>query len=400
MNAPTKSPRVAGFRAHGVHAGLKPRALDVTVIAADEAIPVAGVFTTTQAPGAPVVWTRARVAAGRARALVVNAGNANVATGSRGRRDTEVMAGDVAKGLGCPPRQVLVASTGVIGVPLPMATLRRGIRGAVKGLTPAGLGRSARAIMTTDTVPKIATRRFELAGRETTLCGIAKGSGMIEPGMATMLAFLMTDADASPSYLQGALRRAADESFNRVTVDGEMSTSDMTLLLASGRAGNPALRSRRSASAEAFEDALGSLSQELARVIARDGEGATKLLIVDVSGAKTRAQATTAARRVANSMLVKTAIYGCDPNWGRILQTLGAGDVAIRPDRLTISVGSVCVYRRGVPAGKSQVLRASRSMKAEEVSLRIDLGTGRAEGRVYSCDLSHGYISINADYTT
>ncbi len=391
---------VAGFLASGVAAGVKPRGLDLGILACDTRASVAGVFTKSRAPGAPILWTKPRVARGRARAVVVNAGNANVCTGSRGLRDAEAMARAVAAKLGCPPGDVLVASTGVIGVPLPMPKLRKGLPRAVDDLRAGGWSRFARAIMTTDTVPKQSTVSLKIGGKPVEITGVAKGSGMIEPDMATMLSFIATDAEANPAFLRTALRRAADATFNRVTVDAEMSTSDMVLLFAGGRAGNPSLRSARSSGAAEFEAGLRQVCDDLARAVARDGEGATKLLIVEVSGARTEGEAVRAARRVANSMLVKTAIFGSDPNWGRILQTLGASDVPIDPDRLRIAVGGRVVFQGGRPRGIAATRGAERAMRGDEVVLAIDLGRGSASGHIYSCDLTHGYISINADYTT
>jgi glutamate N-acetyltransferase/amino-acid N-acetyltransferase len=391
---------IAGFSASGVAAGIKPRGLDLGLIACDAPAVAAGVFTVSQAPGAPVLWSRARIAAGRARAVVVNAGNANVSTGARGARDVEAMARSVAAQLGCPVSQVLVASTGVIGVPLPMSKVRAGIPRAVAGLRASGLPRFARAILTTDTGPKESASRARVGGCDVGVAGVAKGSGMIEPDMATMLSFVLSDVAASPAFLRASLKRAVHTTFNRLSVDAEMSTSDMVLLLASGRAQNPTLRSARSPGAEAFEAALHAVCDELARAVARDGEGATKLLTVRISGARTEAEAVRAARRIANSMLVKTAVYGADPNWGRILQTLGAADVPIDPGKLRIEVGGAVVFRRGAPAGKAAAARAQRAMREDEVVITADLGRGTARGHIYSCDLTHGYISINAEYTT
>lgn len=389
-----------GFQVQAVHAGLKSRNLDLAVFSSERDASAAGVFTTSQVQGAPVIWTKKQIASGKMRGLVVNAGNANVATGSRGRLDTQNMARSLAEELKCPVNRVLVASTGVIGVPLPIVKVRKGIAAAVKGLSPRGLSKAARAIMTTDTAPKLESRQFFIGGKRITLAGIAKGSGMIEPNMATMLAFLLTDAAVTPNFLRTLLRSVTKTTFNRVTIDAQTSTSDMALLLASERAGNLRLRSRRSAGSEIFEQNLCELCDSLARSIAKDGEGATKLLVVEVTGARIKKDAESTGRLVANSLLVKTAIHGADPNWGRIVQALGAGSVPIDIARLTVSIGKTVVFRSGRPSSSRQILKTAEGMRQAEVVLRIDLGTGEAAARIYSCDLSREYVSINADYTT
>jgi glutamate N-acetyltransferase/amino-acid N-acetyltransferase len=288
----------------------------------------------------------------------------------------------------------------VIGEPLPLARIRSGARRAAAALAPAGWGDAARAIMTTDTRPKTARARARMGGREVTLVGIAKGSGMIEPDMGTLLAFLATDAAVTPAYLRRALRAAAALSFNRVSVDGETSTSDTLLLLASGRAGNPVLRSAQSPGAAAFERALLEVATRLAREVARDGEGATKLVTVRVSGARSDREAERAARRIANSLLVKTALFGADANWGRILQTVGAGRVALALERTEVALGGVTVFRHGASAGPAARRRAAARLRAPELELAVRLGAGRGQARVWTCDLSYDYVRINADYTT
>jgi glutamate N-acetyltransferase/amino-acid N-acetyltransferase len=392
--------RVPGFRACGVRAGIKSRGLDLALIASDAPAAVAGVFTRSSVVGAPVDLCRRRVRRGRARGVVVNSGCSNVAMGERGRRDALEMARRAAAALGADPGELLVASTGVIGRPLPMPRIARGIELAAAALSPDGLARAAEAIRTTDTFAKRASTRVTLAGRRVSIAGIAKGSGMIEPNMGTMLAFLLTDAAASPAYLRGVLRRVADASFNRVTVDGECSTSDTLLLLANARAGNPLLRHVGSRGARAFERALAEVAVSLARDVARDGEGATKLVTVSVRGARSPAEADRAARRIANSLLVKTALFGGDANWGRILQTLGAGQVRLSLARSEIRLGGVVVFRRGASAGPAARARAARALGAREIEVAVDLGAGRAQARVWTCDLSYDYVRINADYTT
>jgi len=391
---------VPGFRAAGVRAGIKTKGLDVALIVSDAPASVAGVFTRSTVVGAPVALSRAKVRRGRGRAIAVNAGVSNVAMGARGLRDARAMAALAARAVGCSEDEVFIASTGVIGHPLPMDKIGRGIAAAAKALRPEGLGDASRAIMTTDLVAKTAVARTKIDGRAVTIAGIAKGSGMIEPNMATMLSFLVTDAAIAPPLLRRLLRDAADESYNRVTVDGESSTSDTVLLLANGVAGHAPLRDAASAGARRFAAALGEVTQALARAIARDGEGATKLVTVRVAGARSAADAERAAKRVANSMLVKTALFGGDPNWGRILQTIGAGRVALRLDRTEVRLGGVAVFRRGAPTGDGARRRAGRALGAKEIEVAVDLGAGRHTATVWTCDLSYDYVRINADYTT
>ncbi len=397
----SRSPfRVPGFRAAGVRCGIKKRGLDLALIACDRPAAVAGLLTRSGVVGAPVELCRAHLRGGRAQAIVANSGISNVAMGARRRRDALAMAGCAAKVLGLSPSDVLVASTGVIGEPLPMPRIRRGIGEAASALDATGLGRAAQAIMTTDTFAKCASARVRVGGRAVTVTGIAKGSGMIEPRMATMLAFLVTDAAATSTYLKRVLRKTADESFNRVSVDGETSTSDTLLLLAGGAAGNPMLRDETSPGARRFAEAVAQVSTALAQDLARDGEGATKLVHVLVRGAHNRLEAERAARRVANSMLVKTALFGRDANWGRILQTVGAARVRLRLDRVEVSLCGVPVFRRGASTGPAARRRAAARLRAREVEVVVSLGAGSARAMLWTCDLSYDYVRINAAYTT
>ncbi len=392
--------QVPGFRVAGVRCGVKERGLDLALIACEGPAVAAGVFTRSTVVGAPVDLSRAHLRRGAVRGIVANAGVANVAMGARGVRDARAMADGAARALGCAPEEVLVASTGVIGEPLPMARIRRGIGDAGRALEPTGWPAAANAIMTTDTVPKLGHRALRIGGRPVRIAGIAKGSGMIEPDMATMLAFLATDAAVARPFLRRALREAVDLSFNRVSVDGEGSTSDSVMLLAGGAAGHAPLRGPASPGAKAFRSALGELCEELARAIARDGEGATKLVTVVVGGAATAGEAERAARRIANSLLVKTAIFGGDPNWGRILQTVGAERVRLRLERAEVYLGGVPVFRRGVPATAAARRRAEAALRAPEIEIRVGLGAGRARARLWTCDLSYDYVRINAEYHT
>lgn len=396
------APVVPGFRASGVASGVKTGGgPDLALLVSDAPASAAGVFTRSSVPGAPVELSRERLRrAGRARAVVANAGVANVGLGARGRRDAEAVASAAGRALGCGSEEVLAASTGVIGVPLPVPRLRRGMRAAAEALAPEGLPDAARAILTTDTRPKLAWRRVRVGRRTVTLAGLAKGSGMIEPRMATMLAFFLTDAAVAPRFLRRCLREAAGETLNRVSVDGETSTSDLALLLAGGAAGNRRLDGPSSPGARRFRSALGEVAEALARELARDGEGATKLVTVSVSGARSDAEAERAGRRVANSLLVKTALFGGDPNWGRILQTVGAAEVGLDLGRAAIRIGGVAVFRSGAATGARARARAGERLAAPEVAIEVELGVGRGRARLFTCDLSEEYVRINAEYTT
>jgi glutamate N-acetyltransferase/amino-acid N-acetyltransferase len=397
---PTAPVRVPGFVAAGVRCGVKEAGLDLALIASDAPARVAGVFTQSTVIGAPVELSRDRVRSGSARAVVINSGVANVAMGAQGLRDAAEMAQRAATAIGVPAEQVLVASTGVIGARLPMPRIRRGIRAAAAGLEPSGLRDAAEAIRTTDTFAKTAVATADVDGCEVTVAGIAKGSGMIEPNMATMLAFLMTDAAVAAPALDRVLREATNAGFNRLSVDGETSTSDMVLLFANGVANNRELRGPRSRGAAAFAAAVEKVAIALTRDIARDGEGATKLVTVRVEGAASGADAERAARRIANSVLVKTALFGGDANWGRILQTVGAARVRLNLDRSVVRLGGVTVFRAGASAGPAARRRAARKLQAPEVEVAIDLGAGRATAHVWTCDLGYDYVKINAEYTT
>jgi len=391
---------VPGFKAAGVHCGVKKSGLDLALIASDVQAHVAGVFTQSTVIGAPVALSRDHVRDGSARAVVINSGVANVAMGEQGRRDASEMAQRAAAALGVTAKQVLVASTGVIGARLPMPRIRRGIRAAAEALGQGGLADAAEAVCTTDTFAKTAVATANIDGHRVTVAGIAKGSGMIEPDMATMLAFLMTDAAVAAPFLDRVLRDATNASFNRLSVDGETSTSDMVLLFANGVANHRELRGPRSRGAAAFAAAVEKVAISLTRDIARDGEGATKLVTVRVEGAASAADAERAARRIANSTLVKTAIFGGDANWGRILQTVGAAKVRLTLERAEVRLGGVTVFRAGASAGPAARRRAARKLQAPEVEVAIDLGAGRAAAQVWTCDLGYDYVKINAEYTT
>lgn len=388
-----------GFRAGAVACGLKVnRTLDVGVLVADRPCAAAAVFTTNRFCGAPIVVGREHIRAGQLRAIVVNSGCSNVATGQRGIADARLMCRLVAERVGGLAEQVLPSSTGVIGKFLAMDKLQTGIDGALGKLSnssEAGL-QFAQAIMTTDTRPKLAVERFRLGRSKVTIAGCCKGSGMIAPNMATMLAYLTTDAGLSKAALRVLLRRAVERSFNRVTVDECQSTSDTVAILASGAAGTP----RGSREERRFADALNAVCEALAYKIVADGEGATKVLEVIVTGAKTPREAHATARAIAVSPLVKTAVHGGDPNWGRIVQALGQTDSVFQPQRVIIKLGGMTLFRNGAPARTLRPGKLVKLMRAKHVTISIDLRAGRATDRVLTCDLSRDYIAINADYHT
>jgi glutamate N-acetyltransferase / amino-acid N-acetyltransferase len=371
---------------------------DLAVLFSDSPCDAAGVFTTNRVKAAPVVIDQLHLRQNRVRAVVVNSGNANACTGAQGFRDALLMAKLAADRLDLDPPQVLVASTGVIGRFLPMEAVKRGIADACSRLAEDGGEPAARAIMTTDTVPKTAALEVELGGRPVRVGGMAKGAGMIHPNLATMLAFVTTDAAVEPGLLARLVQRVADRSFNQLTVDGDTSTNDSFLLLANGAAGNrPAAAG--SPEAEVIESALLEVSRQLARAIARDGEGATKLITVRVTGAADEDQARLAARTVAGSSLVKTAVHGGDPNWGRILCALGYSGAELAIDRLRVGVGGLTVFEAG--AGVEVDLERVREVfEQPEIEILADLRSGPGEAEAWGCDLSAGYVSINAEYTT
>jgi glutamate N-acetyltransferase/amino-acid N-acetyltransferase len=353
---------------------------------------VAGVFTRNKCPGAPVDWCRAALSGGSARALVVNAGNANVFTGAAGRAATQATAEAAAALIGCAATEVFVASTGVIGQPLAHERITAALPQLHTALSPDGIEAAARAMMTTDTFPKIARRQVMVDGTPVTLMGIAKGSGMIAPDMATMLCFVFTDAAMKPDMLQVTLAKGAAESFNCTTVDSDTSTSDTLLAFATGQSGKDVSFS------VPFKMAMDELLLELALMVVRDGEGAQKLIRIDVSGAADHASARRIALSVANSPLVKTAIAGEDANWGRIVMAVGkAGEPADR-DTLSVAIGGVWMARNGSVVPDYDEAPVVEHMRGREIDIAIDLGIGGGAGRAWTCDLTHAYIDINGSY--
>ena len=368
---------------------------DVTVFSLPPGTRAAGVFTRSRVRAAPVRWCHANLAYSEARALVVNAGVANAATGPDGLRATEAVATAAAALLGCDPRAVMVCSTGVIGKPLPVARITGGLPAALAAARPDGWARAARAIMTTDTYPKGAAATAEVGGKTVHIAGIAKGAGMICPDMATMLSFLVTDADLPGATLQALLAEATFDSFNAVTVDGDTSTNDTVLLFATGRAGNAP-----DADLAGFRAALAAVTLALALQIVSDGEGLSRLLRVRVTGALDRGSARQVARTIANSPLVKTAVAGGDPNWGRIAAAAGRAGVEFEEEGLSILLGGHAALVRGVPVADLDQKALEDVFSADEVVVTVDLGVGEARDEVITCDLTAEYIHINADYHT
>lgn len=387
-----------GFTFAGLHCGIKATgAKDLALIVADDSCVAAGTFTTNQFAAAPVHVCRDHLRDGKARAIVASSGIANAATGEEGLRSARQMAEIAAQALGCAPEEVLVCSTGSIGAQLPMDRIGPGIQQAAAQLSPQGWREAAEAIMTTDTVPKTAALTAEVEGRTVRLAGMAKGAGMICPHMATMLCFILTDAAIEQPSLQGALGSAVEQSFNRITVDGDMSTNDTVLVLANGRAGGQRINAATPAFA-AFQQALTDLCTDLAKQIVRDGEGVGRVIAVRVFGAADEADAHRVAKAVANSPLVKTAVHGRDFNWGRIAAAAGSAGVDFDPGKATIAIGNIVGYDQGRPAGDPGPM-ADAAFEGDEVLIEVDLGMGEAEVTVWGNDLTEEYVRINAKYT-
>jgi glutamate N-acetyltransferase/amino-acid N-acetyltransferase len=362
---------------------------------------VAGVLTRSKTSAAPVLWCRQNLAKGGARALVVNSGNANAFTGKRGAEATRVTAEAAAAAVDCAPDEVYVSSTGVIGEPLDAARFTHLLDGLVKSAAPDAWHTAARAIMTTDTFPKLATRRVRLGNTEVVLNGFAKGAGMIAPDLATMLVYMFTDAAVDRAALQAMLAAGANRTFNCITIDSDTSTSDTVLLFATGAAaarGAAPVRDATSPEGRAFAAALDDLMHELALMVVKDGEGLSKFVTVEVGGAENDAAARRIGFAIANSPLVKTAIAGCDPNWGRVVMAVGKAGEAADRDRLSIRYGDIVVAKNGERAPTYDEKTAAAYMQGREITISVDLGLGPGKATVWTCDLTHGYVSINADY--
>lgn len=390
-----------GYKACGVAAGIKhPGAerRDVALVVSDVVASVAGVFTTNRVQAAPVKLDREKVTLGHARAILVNSGNANACTGAIGMQNAKKMCQAAAEAIGGSEEDVLVCSTGVIGVQLPMDRVEIGIRKAAAELSSDGGDDASLAIMTTDTVPKSVAKAIEIEGKRVVIGGMAKGSGMIEPNMATMLGFLTTDVQVDPHDLQALLKRAADESFNRITIDGDQSTNDTLLMMANGASG--VRIGRDHASWETFERTVCDCCRSLARMMVADGEGATKFVTVHVSGARSDSDAQRAAKAIAHSSLFKTACFGEDPNWGRVMAAAGDSGAEVDETQVVIQFDAERAYCRGEVADPDTLKRLEAVMKKKEFEVTVDLGIGEGAATVLTCDCSLDYVRINSEYTT
>ena len=385
-----------GFQAAGVSCGLKKNGRkDLGLIYSEVPANVAGVFTQNRIQAAPVQLDRQRITRGVCRALIVNSGNANCCTGKQGMRDALQMASFAAAGVGVAEEEVLVSSTGVIGEPLPVEKIKSAMTDLVAALHGEGIHDFAEAIMTTDTVPKVISRRGELDGKVFTVSGVTKGAGMIRPDMATMLCYVMTDIQASPVLLKEMLKTGVDLSLNRITVDGDTSTNDTTLLLANGLSGAEVINDVQKG---VFQSVLNDVLISLAKWLIKDGEGATKLVEIVVTGAESDQDARRIADTVAHSNLFKTALFGEDANWGRILAAAGRAGVALDPEKMDVRFGPVLMVQDGLGCGKTAEAEATKILKQSEFDITIDLKSGKGHAAVFTCDFSVDYVKINADY--
>lgn len=391
------SPR--GYRACGVAAGIKVGRNDMALLVSDAPASVAGLFTSNKVAAAPVVLDRERVAGGIAQAVVVNAGCANACTGPEGYEDAKQMAHLTAQALGLRDALVLVSSTGVIGRRLPMERIGAGIRLAAAALSRQGGDAAAKAILTTDTVDKQAAARLDIGGKAVAIAGMCKGAGMICPNLATMLAYLTTDATVAPEHLHAALKAAVDKSFNRITIDGDQSTNDTILLFANGAAGADDLTPSHH-DWPRFVDALSAVCLKLATKVVQDGEGATKFVTVHVEGAASQPEALDAARAVANSPLFKTACFGGDPNWGRVICAVGYSGAQVDERKTQILFDDVCVYDKGRIADEATNAKLAEVMRRKAFTVTVNLNLGKGADTVYTCDFSYDYVKINGEYTT
>ena len=389
---------VQGFKASAVKAGLKKdKGLDLALIFSERETAVAGVFTTNKVVAAPVILTREHTKNGRARAIIANAGNANACTGKAGFNDARRTAELVADKLGIGSDEVLVASTGVIGQPLNVDRIVEALPTLVERLSPDGIPSAARAIMTTDSFAKVSHFEGHAGGRPYRILGVAKGAGMIMPNMATMLCFIVSDIRIDSHDLSDVLSSSVETTFNRITVDGDTSTNDTVLVMANGMAGNTALTE---ADSKGFARGLETVMGELAQMIVRDGEGATKVIHMEIKGSRSASDALKAARTVGNSSLVKTACYGQDPNWGRIMAALGRADIVMDEEKVDIWVNDILIVSAGLGKGQEAEKKAAEIMVRKEYTITIDLHQGDFEDRIITCDLTHEYVSINASYRT
>jgi len=395
-------PQVPGVKLAACEAGIRyANRTDLMLAVLQSGTAVAGVLTRSKTSSAPVLWCRKNLGKGTARALVVNSGNANTFTGKKGAEATRITAEAAAAAVDCAPDEVYVSSTGVIGEPLDASKFAHLLEGLAKAAAPDAWHVAARAIMTTDTFPKLATRSVKLGGADVVLNGFAKGAGMIAPDLATMLVYMFTDAAVDQPALQAMLAAGADKSFNCITIDSDTSTSDTVLLFATGAAasrGAPTIKDAASADGRAFANALHDLMHELALWVVKDGEGVTKFITVEVAGAETDAAARRIGFSIANSPLVKTAVAGGDPNWGRVVMAVGKAGEAADRDRLSIRYGDIEVAKNGERAPTYDEKTVAAYMQGREITIRVELAQGPGKATVWTCDLTHGYVSINADY--
>jgi glutamate N-acetyltransferase / amino-acid N-acetyltransferase len=394
-------PAIAGVRLTGMAVGLKESGRpDLFMAELAKGSTIAGVLTRSACPSAPVDWCRKALPGGKVRGIVVNSGNANAFTGKAGDTAVTHTVREAARLLGCPQKEIFVASTGVIGVPVGQDYISRQLPKVHKALSPGGWMDACQAIMTTDTYPKLAVRKAKIGDTTVTISGMAKGSGMIAPDMATMLSFVFTDAKIPANVLQTLLKRGGDRSFNAITVDSDTSTSDTLLLAATGQAAHLPVKSASGKLIAGFKDALEDLLVDLATQVVKDGEGAQKFITIDVTGAVSDASARRVGLAIANSPLVKTAIAGSDANWGRIVMAVGkAGEKADR-DKLSIAFGGIIITRKGKRVSTYDESKVEAHLKGLNVDIAVDLGLAKGAARVWTCDLTHGYIEINADYRT
>ena len=395
------SGQVKGFRFAGVHGGVKEGdALDLGLVFAEEPAVASGLFTRNRVRAAPVVVSQRRLKSGRCQAILVNSGNANACTGKQGRQAALALTRLVARSLRVPTGLVVTASTGVIGVQLPRETIEGAIPALVADLSEAGATRFARAILTTDRGPKVAKADFKVGGTKCRVLGVAKGAGMIHPNMATTLAFVTTDAALRKATLSKILKQATELTFNRTTVDGDTSTNDSIFALASGAATHRVIE-RKSSAERRFASALTEVLESLAKKVVADGEGAEHLVRVEVGGARTDEDAVQIACTIAGSQLVKTALHGCDPNWGRILAAAGRSGARFNPDQVSMKVGDVPIFERGTPTMTPKTeAKAAATMTRPEYVISVIVGRGPGVGHYWTCDLGHEYVRINADYRT
>ncbi|MEW6719440.1 MAG: bifunctional glutamate N-acetyltransferase/amino-acid acetyltransferase ArgJ [Thermodesulfobacteriota bacterium] len=389
---------VPGFRAAGTACGIKKTGKpDLALVVSDRPCVSAAVFTRNKVAAAPVVWGRSLRGRSRMRGILVNSGNANACTGEEGLRAVRETSRAACAAIGLPDGSLLIGSTGVIGVQLPVGKIVSAVPGLVRRLSPDGIPAAGEAIRTTDAFPKRGVRFVRIGGRQVTIGGIAKGAGMIAPNMGTLLAYAFTDAALAPADARRVLREAVDSSFNRIVVDGDTSTNDTAALFANGACGLPPLSGKDLAT---FKDALGSLLLDLALMIVRDGEGATRVVKIEVTGARTDADAERVARAAATSPLVKTAVYGADINWGRVIAAAGRAGIPLDPAKISMRFAGEEVLRRGMRPDPAAERRAAPKIRKEAYAIRVDLGIGKGSSFLYFSDLTQEYVRINAGYRT